>query len=181
MPAPGSKARAVARPQPPEPAVAPFSAQARQALEAKQIVIDVMILYTANVAKRYVREPSDLLALAIEEANATFKNSGIGNVSLRLAHTQLIEYDVTEDDQFTHLYSMVDGIGPFSTVRKLRHEKRADIVGLIIDNPTGCGLSTRIGPTSDEAFFVVHLRRHHHVDRPRNWTHSRGSARPLCG
>jgi hypothetical protein len=64
MPAPGSKARAVARPQPPEPAVAPFSAQGRQALEAKQIVIDVMILYTANVAKRYVREPSDLLALA---------------------------------------------------------------------------------------------------------------------
>ena len=158
VPGPGAKVkdRAAARPAPPEPAVAPFSAAARQALEAKRIVIDVMILYTANVAKRYLREPSDLLALAIEEANETFKNSGIGNVSLRLAHTQLIEYDETEDDQFTHLYTMVDGIGPFNAVRKLRDEKRADIVGLIIDNPTGCGLSTRIGPTSDEAFFVVH-------------------------
>jgi peptidyl-Asp metalloendopeptidase len=51
---------------------------------------------------------------------------------------------------------MVDGTGPFKDVKKLRNEKRADIVGLIIDNPTGCGLSTRIGPDSDEAFFVVH-------------------------
>ena len=90
----------------------------RQALEAKTITIDVMILYTGNVAKRYVREPADLLALAIEEANTTFKNSGIGNVTLRLVHTQLIEYDETEDDQFTHLYTMVDGLGPFSNVRK---------------------------------------------------------------
>ena len=77
--------------------------------------------------------------------------------SLRLVHTQMIEYDETEDDQFTHLYTMVDGLGPIrQRFRQLRDEKHADIVGLIIDNPTGCGLSTRIGPTSDEAFFVVH-------------------------
>ena len=68
----------------------------------------------------------------------------------------MIEYDETEDDQFTHLYTMVDGLGPFGNVRQLRDEKLADIVGLIIDNPTGCGLSTRIGPSSDAAFFVVH-------------------------
>ena len=115
-----------------------------------------MVLYTANVAKRYVREPADLLVLAIEKANATFRNSGIANVSLRLVHTQMIEYDETEDDQFTLLYTMVGGLGPFGNVRELRNEKHADIVGLIIDNPTGCGLSTRIGPASDEAFFVVH-------------------------
>ncbi len=122
----------------------------------KSITIDGMVLYTANVAKRYVREPADLLAFAIEEANATFRNSGNGNVTLRLVHTQMIEYDETEDDQFTHLYTMVDGLGPFGNVRQLRDEKLADIVGLIIDNPTGCGLSTRIGPSSDAAFFVVH-------------------------
>ena len=29
-------------------------------------------------------------------------------------------------------------------------------LGLIIDNPAGFGLSTRVGPTSDEAYFVVH-------------------------
>src|SRR5262245_43721386 len=141
---------------PQEPAVAPFADAERAALEAKNITIDVMLLYSRNVTERYVRDPADLLTLAIEETNATFKNSGLGNINLRLVHAQVVDYDGSEDDQFTHLYTMVDGLGPFKDVKSLRDEKRADIVGLIIDNPTGCGLSTRIGPTSDEAFFVVH-------------------------
>jgi hypothetical protein len=141
---------------PPEPAVPAFQEAQRRALEAKDITIDVMVLYTSNVAKRYVGSPADLLALSIEEANQTFGNSGLGNIKLRLVHTQVVDYDGSKDDQFTHLYTMVDGLGPFKDVRKLRDEKRADIVGLIIDNPNGCGLSTRIGPDSDQAFFVVH-------------------------
>jgi Metallo-peptidase family M12 len=139
-----------------EPKVEPFSDATRIALEAKDITIDVMLLYSRNVAELYIRKPEDLLALAIEETNQTFRNSGLGNIKLRLVHTQLVDYDGSEDDQFTHLYTMVDGLGPFEDVKKLRDEKRADIVGLIINNSTGCGLSTRIGPTSDEAFFVVH-------------------------
>jgi hypothetical protein len=146
----------VPRAAPAEPKVEPLREADRQELEAKKITIDVMLLYTGNVAKYYVRDPSDLLALAIEETNETFRNSGLGNINLRLVHTQLIDYDGTVDDQFTHLYTMVDGLGPFKDVKKLRDEKRADIVGLIIDNPNGCGLSTRIGPDSDQAFFVVH-------------------------
>jgi hypothetical protein len=141
---------------PPEPAVDPFPDEVRRALEAKPITIDVMVLYTPNVARHYIRDPADLLALAIEEVNETYRNSGIGNVKLRLVHSQAVDYDGTTQDQFTHLYTMVDGLGPFKNVRKLRDEKRADIVGLIIDNPKGCGLSTRIRPDSDEAFFVVH-------------------------
>jgi hypothetical protein len=145
-----------ARSQRQEPAVPAFSDTERAALEAKDFTIDVMLLYSSNVAEHYVRDPADLLALAIQETNETFKNSGLGNVKLRLVHTQVVDYDASEDDQFTHLYTMVDGLGPFKDVKHLRDEKRADIVGLIIDNPSGCGLSTRIGPTSDEAFFVVH-------------------------
>jgi metallopeptidase family M12-like protein len=139
-----------------EPKIEPFPEAERLALEAKDITIDVMLLYSRNVAELYVRKPEDLLALAIEETNQAFKNSGLGNIKLRLVHTQVVDYDTSEDDQFTHLYAMVDGLGPFKDVKKLRDEKRADIVGLVIDNPSGCGLSTRIGPTSDEAFFVVH-------------------------
>jgi Metallo-peptidase family M12 len=139
-----------------EPKIEPFPEAERLALEAKDITIDVMLLYSRNVAELYVRKPEDLLALAIEQTNQAFKNSGLGNIKLRLVHTQVVDYDTSEDDQFTHLYAMVDGLGPFKDVKKLRDEKRADIVGLVIDNPSGCGLSTRIGPTSDEAFFVVH-------------------------
>jgi Metallo-peptidase family M12 len=144
------------RAAPPEPKIAPFANADRQALEAKTIAIDLMMLYTGNVARRYVRDLHDLVTLAVEQTNEILSNSGLGNITLRLVHSQLIDYDGSKDDQFSHLYAMVDGLGAFEDVRRLRHEKRADIVGLIIDNPNGCGLSTRIGPESDEAFFVVH-------------------------
>ena len=146
----------IPRPEPPDPSVPPFPDSERKALEAKNITIDIMLLYTPSVAKHYTREPEDLLALAIDETNQIFRNSGLGNVRLKLVHTQLIDYEASKGDQFNDLYAMVDGVGPFKDVKKLRNEKRADIVGLIIDNPTGCGLSTRIGPDSDDAFFVVH-------------------------
>ena len=143
-------------PPPPPPQVKPFSDAERLALEAKKITIDLMLLYTPKAASRYIRDPGDLLELAVEQANETFRNSGLGNISLRLVHTQLIDYDETGGDQFTHLYRMVDGLGPFKDVRKLRNEKRADIVGLILEDPSGCGLSTRVGADAEEAYFVVH-------------------------
>jgi hypothetical protein len=143
-------------PPPPEPMVEPFFDAERQALEAKQITIDVMLLYTNNAAKHYIRDPADLLALGIELANETFRNSGLGNISLRLVHSQAIDYDETGANHFDHLYSMVDGKAPFKNLKKLRNEKRADIVGLVIDSPTGCGQSTRVGPEAEEAYFVVH-------------------------
>jgi peptidyl-Asp metalloendopeptidase len=144
------------RPAPPEPKVAPFPEAERQALETKKITIDLSMLYTKNAADYYLAEPADLLSLALEEANDTFRLSGLGNITLRLVHTQLIDYQETEGEQFDHLYRMVDGVGAFRDVRRLRDEKRADIVGLIIDSPTGCGLSTRVGADAEEAFFVTH-------------------------
>ena len=144
------------RSPPPEPTVAPFPDAEREALEAKKITIDVMLLYSKNAASLHIGNPADLLALAVEDANETFKNSGLGNINLRLVHTQAIDFDETGADHFQILYAMVDGNGPFTDVKKLRNEKRADIVGLIIDNPSGCGLSTRVGADAEDAFFVVH-------------------------
>jgi hypothetical protein len=138
------------------PKVKPFNDADRQALEAKKIVIDIMILYTPRAASHYIRDPADLLAMAVEQTNDSFRNSGLGNISLRLVHTQAIDYDESEGDHFEHLYRMVDGIGPFKDIRRLRDEKKADIVGLVIDDASGCGLSTRVAPDSEDAFFVVH-------------------------
>jgi peptidyl-Asp metalloendopeptidase len=146
----------ISRPASPEPEVPPFSDAQRRVLEGKKITIDVMILYTKFAASHYIRHPADILALAIEEANESFRNSGLGNITLRLVHSQAIDYDGRGEDHFTHLYRMVDGVGPLKEVKRLRNEKRADIVGLVIDNPHGCGLSTRVSPDSEEAFFVVH-------------------------
>jgi peptidyl-Asp metalloendopeptidase len=138
------------------PTVKPFSDAEREALEAKPIVIDLMMLYTKKAASRYVRDPKDLLEMSVEQANDAFRNSGLGNVSLRLTHVQAIDYDESDGDHFEHLYRMVDGIGLFGDVRKLRNEKKADIVGLIVDDASGCGLSTRVAADAEDAYFVVH-------------------------
>jgi hypothetical protein len=105
---------------------------------------------------RYIRDPADLTALVIEQANETFRNSGLGNIKLRLVHQQMVDYDEAGAEHFEHLYRMVDGEGPFKEIHRLRNEKRADIVGMVIDDPSGCGLSTRVGADSEEAYFVVH-------------------------
>jgi hypothetical protein len=136
--------------------IAPFRDDERGALEAKQITIDLMMLYTKKAAAAYLQNPADMLELAVEQTNETLRNSGVGNVRLRLVHTQLIDYDEAGAQKFEHLYRMVDGIGPFKQVRRLRDEKHADIVGLMLHEPSGCGLSTRVGADAEEAYFVVH-------------------------
>ena len=146
----------MAQPEPIIPQVEPLSAADMKVLEAKTIVIDVMMLYTKRAASHYMLDPADVLALAIERVNETFRNSGIGNVSLRLVHTQAVDYDEQGSEEFTDLYRMVDGHGPFKEVRRLRDEKRADVVGLVVDDPRGCGLSTRVAPDAEDAYFVVH-------------------------
>jgi peptidyl-Asp metalloendopeptidase len=142
--------------EPPEPRIAAFPDAERQALEAKKITIDIMILYTKNVAAHYIGDPAKWITFAIEEVNNTFRNSGLGNISVRLVHSQAIDYDEAGADHFDHLYRMVDGFGPFKDLKQLRSEKRADIVGLMLDSPLGCGLSTRVGADAEEAFFVIH-------------------------
>jgi hypothetical protein len=141
---------------PPEPQVQPLAEPERQALEARMISIDLMLLYTKNAVSDYLGEPAGLIADAVEEANHTFARSGLSNISLRLVHTQLIDFDEAGRGHFDILYALVDGVGVFKHVGQLRNAKRADVVGLIINSPNGCGLSTRVGADAEEAFFVAH-------------------------
>ena len=136
--------------------IVPLSAAKRRQLLANKVTIDVMILHTPKVAKKYVDIDTDLIALSIEQANDSFASSGIGNVALRLVHHQEIKYDEGKSQHFEHLYSMVDGNGPFAGVHKLRDRKGADVVVLIVDDAAGCGLSTRVAAEAGEAFAVVH-------------------------
>ena len=136
--------------------ITPISAAQRRALAAKKVRIDVMILYTGKVASNYIETEKDLIALSVAQANQSFANSGIGNLKLNLVQTQAVDYNEGEGEHFDHLYAMVDGTGPFKGLRKLRNDKRADVVALIVDDPSGCGLSTRVAADADEAFVVVH-------------------------
>jgi Metallo-peptidase family M12 len=139
-----------------QPRIAPLAPAERQAMIAKKITIDVMVLYTSKAASKYVDVETDLIANSIEEANQSFIDSAIGNIRLRLVHSQKIDYDEAGGTHFDHLYQMVDGVGTFSKIGAWRDAKRADVVVLIVDDGAGCGLATRVGADADEAFAVVH-------------------------
>jgi Metallo-peptidase family M12 len=138
------------------PNIKPFTDAELRTLQANKVEIDLLVLYSRRAATHYMNSMADLIGLAVRQINVSFRNSGLENISLRLVQTQMLDYDETDSEHFDHLYRMVDGIGPFKQVRSLREETRADIVGLIVDDPSGCGLSTRVAPDPEEAFFVVH-------------------------
>lgn len=144
------------RTEPAMPRIQPLLDETRRQLEAKEITLDLMLLYTKNAVNRYQAKPAIWSYMAVESINETFRNSGLGHISVRLVHHEVIDYEEGNAEQFDHLYRMVDGVGVFGGVRRLRDANRADIVGLVLHSPSGCGLSTRIGADADEAFFVVH-------------------------
>jgi len=125
-------------------------------LPPKDVVIDVMVAYTKAAAENYNDIKSDLIALAIDEANESFRISGIGHVKLRLVHAYQTSY-VEEGSHFDHVWRLAEkGDGYMDEVHSLRNRHRADVVILIVDDAQGCGLTTRVHPDADEAFAVVH-------------------------
>lgn len=124
---------------------------------ATPVEITVMVVYTARAARHYVNIETDLVDLAIDEANQTFRNSGIGHISLRLVHTHATTYDEKDAAHFDHVWRMVDrGDGFMEEIPRLRLEKKADVVVLVVDDPSGCGLATRVAADAEEAYAVVH-------------------------
>lgn len=120
-------------------------------------IIDVMVIYTRKAAARYSDIRRDLIELAIEETNHSFRASRIDNVAVRLVHTHETDYDEAGAEHFDHVWRMVDrGDGHLEEVPALRGQKNADIVILVVDDPSGCGLATRVAADADEAFAVVH-------------------------
>ena len=98
----------------------------------------------------------ELVDLSIEEANESFRRSGIDHVKLRLVHAYQTDY-VEEGTHFDHVWRFADkGDGYMDEVHPLRDKYKADVAVLIVDDPQGCGLATRVFADADEAFAVVH-------------------------
>lgn len=120
-----------------------------------RIVISVLVAYTKSAALFYSDIERDLVALAIEDANQSFRNSGVGNVELELVHTYQTDY-VEAGSHFDHVFGFAekkDGI--MDEVHDLRDLHRADAAILIVDDPKGCGLAAQIHAPADRAFAVV--------------------------
>lgn len=123
----------------------------------QDIVIDVLVAYTSRAAAFYSDIRRDLIELAIEDANESFRASGLAGLSLRLVHTHQTDYDETGGEHFDHVWRMVDrDDGYLEEIPRLRNEVKADIAILIVDDASGCGLATRVAADHDEAFAVVH-------------------------
>lgn len=129
---------------------------AKPQAKAGGVVIDVMIVYTAKAAAHYSDIRKDLIELAIEDTNESFRRSGIKGVTARLVHAHLTDYDETGAEHFDHVWRMVDRDRFMEEVPRLRNEKKADVVVLVVDDPSGCGLATRVAADAEEAYAVVH-------------------------
>ena len=122
----------------------------------KDIVIDVIVAYTKKAASNYSDVKRELVDLSIEEANESFRQSGIGQVKLRLVHAYQTDY-VEEGAHFDHVWRFADkGDGYMDEIHPLRDKYKADVAILIVDDPKGCGLATRVYADAEEAFAVVH-------------------------
>ena len=124
--------------------------------QSKNVVIDVIVAYTKKAASNYSDVKRELVDLSIEEANESFRLSGLGNIKLRLVHAYETDY-VEEGAHFDHVWRFADkGDGYMEEIHPLRNKYKADVAILIVDDPKGCGLATRVFADADEAFAVVH-------------------------
>jgi hypothetical protein len=122
----------------------------------EDIIIDVIVAYTAKAAARYNDIRRDLVELAIERGNESFSMSGLSHIKLRLVHAYQTNY-VEEGAHFDHVWRFADkGDGYMEEIHGLRDKFRADVAVLIVDDAQGCGLATRVHADADEAFAVVH-------------------------
>ena len=77
-------------------------------------------------------------------------------MKLRLVHAYQTDY-VEEGEHFDHVWRFADkGDGYMDEIHPLRDKYRADVAVLIVDDPKGCGLATRVYADAEEAFAVVH-------------------------
>jgi len=129
---------------------------ARIGSQLNDIVIDVIVAYTKKAAANYVDIKRELTELSIEEANESFRMSNLGHIKLRLVHAYQTDY-VEDGEHFNHLWRFADrGDGYMEEIHWLRDKYKADVAVLVVDDPNGCGLATRVSADADDAFAVVH-------------------------
>jgi len=141
--------------KPAAPKAKPEDPAAKGDPSSKDVVIDVIVAYTPKAASHYDDIKRDLIEFAIEEANESFRKSGLEHIKLRLVHAYQTNY-VEKGTHFDHVWRFHDKDGYMDEIHGLRDKYRADVAVLIVDDPNGCGLSTRVFASEDEAFSVVH-------------------------
>ncbi len=117
--------------------------------------IDVMIVYTHNVAAEWIIDP--LAQLAIDQTNDAYANSGIDQ-RLRLVHVALVSYAETGTIE-TDIQRLRDpDDGHMDDVHALRNEYGADCVSLWVENADHGGIAylmQTVSPFFESSAFSV--------------------------
>ena len=116
-------------------------------------VIDVMVVYSNQVAAAAGSAIGAQIQQAVDTANTAYANSGIAT-RLRLVHYQQVSYDESGDFNTDLNRVTTAGDGYMDDVPALRNTYGADLVSLFVENPQYCGLAW-VGPSSSYAFSVV--------------------------
>ncbi|MDO9087485.1 MAG: M12 family metallo-peptidase [Anaerolineaceae bacterium] len=115
-------------------------------------VIDVMVVYTATARSRAggTSQMQNLINLAVSETNIGYQRSGIFS-TMRLVNTTEINYDESNmstqtgwNNTLSHLTNQ-DGV--IDDVRNLRDTYGADLVVMIVDSSTYCGVGWLMTPS----------------------------------
>jgi hypothetical protein len=137
-------------------AVPPSAIQGEAEGAAGEVTIDVIMAYTPKAARNYTDIGREVAELSIEQANESLRRSNLGNIKLRLVHVYQTDY-VEQSEYFDHVWRFADpGDGYMDEIHGLRDKYRADVAVLIVDDPSACGLATRVFADANEAFAVVH-------------------------
>lgn len=130
--------------------------QSLQQVSGPKAVIRLIVAYTKAAASHYDDIKTDLIPLAIEDANESFRMSGITNVELELAYAYETDY-IETGSHFEHVFRFAGkNDGYMDEVHGLRDKYRADVGILIVDDANGCGLSAGVHVAAERAFAVVH-------------------------
>jgi Metallo-peptidase family M12 len=123
---------------------------------SKEVVVTVLVAYTNAAAAHYANIETDLIALAIEDTNESFRLSGAENVRIELVHAYQNTY-VESGSHFDHVFRFADhGDGFMDEMQALRDKHRADVGILIVHDPQGCGLAAQVLAPARRAFAAIH-------------------------
>ena len=121
----------------------------------KDATITLIVAYTKKAASHYTDIVKDLIDVAIAQTNQSFRDSGAGNVRVKLVHAYETDY-VENGSHFDHVYRFRNkGDGYMDEIHGLRAKYGADVAVLVVDDPMGCGLSIRVAAEAPDAFTVV--------------------------
>lgn len=132
----------------------PIAGNHAQAATKAISTIRVMIVVT-NAAAAKIGNLTNFANLAISETNTGYTNSGV-EITAQLAGVYTTSY--VESGSFSTDLARVRGTtdGYMDNVHSLRNTNAADVVVLIINNASSCGLASGIGSTATTAFAAAH-------------------------